>query len=74
MMMTMRVFVAFVVLFAAFKATIKIECLIKGAEAFAFPLLRHRDDDGDDDDDDGDGAALDQTTWIARLRETSNTP
>ncbi len=67
MMMTMRVFVAFVVLFAAFKATIKIECLIKGAEAFAFPLLRHRDDDGDDDDDDGDGAALDQTTWIARF-------
>ena len=67
-MMTMRVFVAFVVLFAAFKATIKIECLVKGAEAFAFPLLRHRDDnDNGDDDDDGDGAALDQTTWIARF-------
>ncbi len=59
---------AFVVLFAfaAFiEATNTLEFpLIKGAEAFAFPLRSPRRDGGDDDDYDG-GAALDQT--IARF-------
>lgn len=70
-------FTAFVVLFAFIAAFIEATNtidfpLLKGAEAFAFPLhSRHRDGGGDDDYD--GGAAMDQTGIARFARDVEHT-